>query len=394
MLRVSISAMRCLGVRVMTASLRRRLDVAADSRPIILLSERARGLDFPRANAHLHCFGDAHERTPRLMRAPGRDGRVGIALLGTGGIVRRSFVTAVRKTGDAQLVAVLSRSLERAQQVAAEFAIPEAYQDLGKLLASPNVHAVIVATPDALHESQVLEAAAAGVHILCEKPMTTTAAGCLRMKEAVARAGVTFAMGYSLRFLNSLARIREIVHANRLGPVRFARATWPSRMEAAQETWRTRPDLARYWAMSRVGTHLIDLFRWYFGEPVDVKASLVAPRDGGPNEELATVVLTFPGGLIAELTVTVLFGTGNGLEIHGESGVLVGQNVFRYAPEVSPITVNGEALRYEPNDAFADEVADFVGAVKRRHSPRAGVDDGVRNVEIMERARQSAGFGG
>jgi predicted dehydrogenase len=324
----------------------------------------------------------------------GPDGRVGIALLGTGGIVRRSFIGAVRKSGDARLVAVLSRSFEQATKVAAEFGIPEAYQDLGKLLASPNVHAVIVATPDALHESQVLEAAAAGVHILCEKPMTTTSAGCHRMKEAVERAGVTFAMGYSLRFLNSLGRIREILRAKSLGPVRFARAMWPSRMEAAQETWRTEPELARYWAMSRVGTHLIDLYRWYFGEPLDVKASLVAPRDGGPNEELATVVLTFPGGLIAELTVTVLFATGNALEIHGESGVVVGQNVFRYAPEVSPITLNGAPLDYEPNDPFADEVADFVRAIRLGQRPRAGVDDGVRNVEIMERARQSASFGG
>jgi 1,5-anhydro-D-fructose reductase (1,5-anhydro-D-mannitol-forming) len=329
-----------------------------------------------------------------MLRAPGPDGRVGIALLGTGGIVRRSFVGAVRKSDDARLVAVLSRSGEQATRVAAEFEIPEAYQDLGKLLASPNVHAVIVATPDALHESQVLQAAAAGVHILCEKPMTTTAAGCHRMKEAVARAGVTFAMGYSLRFLNSLGRIREIVQAKTLGRVRFARATWPSRTEAAQETWRTKSELARYWAMSRVGTHLIDLYRWYFGEPVDVKASLVAPRDGGPNEELATIVLTFPDGLIAELTVTVLFATGNSLEIHGDSGMLAGHDVFRYAPEVAPITLNGEPVRYEPNDPFADEVADFVRAVKLKQPPRAGVDDGVRNVEIMERARQSAGFGG
>jgi 1,5-anhydro-D-fructose reductase (1,5-anhydro-D-mannitol-forming) len=318
---------------------------------------------------------------------------VGIALLGTGAIVRRSFVGAVRKSPDARLVAVLSRSLERARQAADEFEVSEAYHDLDTLLASPSVHAVIVATPDALHESQVLAAAAAGVHILCEKPMTTTAAGCRRMRDAVAHAGVTFAMGYSLRFLNSLNRIRDIVHAGTLGTVRFARATWPSRTEAGQETWRTRPELARYWAMSRVGTHLIDLYRWYFGEPVDVKASLVAPRDGGPNEELATVVLTFADGLIAELTVTVLFATGNTLEIHGDSGVLVGQNVFRYAPEISPISVNGEPVRYEPNDPFADEVADFVRAIKLGGRPRAGAEDGVRNVEIMERARQNAGFG-
>ena len=316
---------------------------------------------------------------------------MGIAVLGTGGIVRRSFVPAVKANADARLVAVLSRSQLQATAFAAEFGIPEAYDDLGKLLASPSVHAVIVATPDALHESQVRQAAAAGVHILCEKPMTTTAAGCHRIREAVSRAGVTFAMGYSLRFLNSLGRIREILMAGTLGPVRFARALWPSKMAAAQETWRVDPELAGYWAMSRVGTHLVDLFRWYFGDPVDVKASMATPRDGGPNDELTTLLFTFPGGLLAEITVTVLFATGNGLEIHGDAGHLAGQNVFRYARDVSPISVNGQPLSYEPNDPFTDEVADFVDAITRGRSPRAGLEDGVRNVEIMERARQSAG---
>ena len=313
-------------------------------------------------------------------------GPLGIAVLGTGGIVRRSFVPAVRITLDARLVAVLSRDKQRARAFADEFAIPEAYDDLGALLKNPDVHAVIVATPDALHEPHVIAAAHAGVHVLCEKPMTTTPAGCARMADAVRRAGVTFAMGYSLRFLNHLRAVREIVRSGRLGRVRYARALWTSKTLASQETWRIDPAQARHWALGRVGTHLVDFYRWCFGEPVGVSGTILRPRDGGPNDELSTVVLTFPQGLIAELTVSVLFPPGNSLEIHGEDGALLGSDVFGYARKRPPTTVNGEPLVYEPNDAFGEEVADFVRAIRTGTPPSAGLDDGMRNVAIMEAA--------
>lgn len=310
---------------------------------------------------------------------------VGIAVLGTGGIVRRSFVPAVRNTADAKLVAVLSRDKQRARAFADEFGIPGAYDDLGALLADPGVHAVVIATPDAQHEAQAIAAAGAGVHVLCEKPMTTTPAGCERMAEAVRRAGVTFAMGYSLRFLKQIRAIRELVHGGRLGRVRYARAQWSSKTAASQETWRTDPAQTRYWALGRVGTHLVDFYRWCFGEPSGVSGTLLRPRDGGPNDELATVVLTFPQGLIAELTVSVLFPS-NSLEIHGEDGALLGRTVFGYALESAPITVNGEPLVYAPNDPFTEEIGDFVRAIRTGEPPLAGLADGLLNVRILDRA--------
>lgn len=98
-------------------------------------------------------------------------------------------------------------------------------------------------------------------------------------------------------------------------------------------------------------------------------------------------MLAFADGLIAELTVSVLLANANNLEMYRERGVLTAQHIFRHAAEPSLITLNGDAVTYDPNDAFADEVADFVRAIQTARAPTAGVDDGMRNVEIMEQAR-------
>src|SRR5215472_10564746 len=125
---------------------------------------------------------------------------LGIALLGTGTIANHAFAPAVQATDGAQLVAVLSRDQRRGAAFAQRHGIPAVYDDLATLLRSPQVDAVIVATPDATHEPQVIAAAQAGKHILCEKPMTTTVAGCQRMAEVIRASGITFAMGYTWRF--------------------------------------------------------------------------------------------------------------------------------------------------------------------------------------------------
>lgn len=313
------------------------------------------------------------------------DGTIGIAILGTGAIAGRSFVPAVRNTPGVRLVGVLSRDRTRARAFADKFGVAHAYDDLGTLLGNPDIHAVIVATPDAQHERQVIAAAESGVHVLCEKPMTSTVDGCRRIHSAVSRAGITFAMGYSLRFLAHLCLIREIVLSGRLGRPRYARALWTSNTASVQETWRVDPAESRHWALGRVGTHLVDFYRWCFGEPTHVSGTVMSPRDGGPNDELSTIVLAYPG-MIAELTVSVLFQPGNSLEIHAEEGAITGHDVFNYARSGSPIICNGEPLSYQPNDPFADEVGDFVNAIRTGAPPRSGLEDGLLNLVILEKA--------
>jgi 1,5-anhydro-D-fructose reductase (1,5-anhydro-D-mannitol-forming) len=311
---------------------------------------------------------------------------LGIALLGTGRIAATAFVPAVKAVAGARLVAVLSHDQARADAFAQQYDIPEAYDSLPALLHNPQVEAVIVATTDALHEAQAIAAAQAGKHVLCEKPMSTTVAGCARMAEVVRASGITFAMAYNNRFNTSLQRIKALLDADAIGPVRYARSLMTTQAQDPKG-WRALGEQARYWALSATGTHLIDCWRWYFGEPASVGGGLAAPVHQGPNDEVSTLVLNYPGRLLAELTATAVLRGGNRLELHGEAGTIIGDNVFGGNPH-GPITCNGQLVAYEAANPFVGEVSDFVQAIAQQRPPRVTLDDGLRNVHIMEVARQ------
>lgn len=319
---------------------------------------------------------------------------IDFGLVGTGDIMRRGFIPAVKQVAGTRITAVLSSSRARAQTLASEVGGARVYDDLGAFLTESGVRAVILATPDAAHEKQVVDAAAAGVHVLCSKPMAPTHAACLRMADAAATAGIVLAMSHPLRSHNAFKRIRSIVVGGELGKIRYARALWTRLRRPADELWRTDARQTRFWALGRHGAHLVDLARWLFGEPVEICAKISNPREGGPNDELAILLLTFPDGLIFEIAVSILFAGGNSLEIYGESGALQAKDVFQYSERVSPITIGDRVVEYEPNDPFVEQMANFVAAIRDGESPVSGASDGVRCVEIMERAlRASQGAG-
>ncbi len=313
---------------------------------------------------------------------------LGIALLGTGHIAQRAFVPAVHAVDGARLVAVLSRDKARGAAFAQQYGIPEVYDNLDALLRSPQVDAVIVATPDATHEPQVIAAAYAGKHVLCEKPMMTTYAGCERMVAAIQASGITFAMGYTFRFNNGLQHIKAMLGEGQIGQVRYARAFLSAQAQDPQG-WRARSEQSRYWALSAVGTHLIDLWRWYFGEPASVGGCFATPVHHGPNDEVTTLVFDYPGRLLAEVSVAAVFRGGNRLELYGENGAIIGDGVFGARPG-GTITCKGHAIAYQPTNPFIGEVADFVQAIEQQREPRATLADGLRNVYIMETAREGS----
>ena len=311
---------------------------------------------------------------------------LGVALFGTGRIADHSFAPAVQAADGAQLVAVLSRDKGRGATFAQRHDIPEVYDDLSALLRSPRVDAVIVATPDATHEPQVIAAAQAGKHILCEKPMTTTVAGCQRMAEVVRASGITFAMGYTWRFNRGAQKIKRMLDAGAIGQVRYARGLLST---SAQDPagWRAHSAESRYWALSGVGTHLIDLWRWYFGDPASVGGGMLSPVHRSANDELATLVLLYPDRLLAELAVTAVFPGGNRIELYGDAGYLIAEGLSGARPD-GHITHNGQPVPFQPVNPFLEEVADFVEAVLQQRPPRATLEDGLRNVAIMEAARE------
>ena len=313
---------------------------------------------------------------------------LGVAILGTGRIVESGYVPAFKEVADAKLVAVLSREQARADTFAKQYGIPRGYSDLAALLADPAVDAVIVASPDTTHESQVIAAARAGKHILCEKPMSSTFKSCKPMAEAVRAAGVTFAMGFDNRFNQGLVRIKEMIEAGDVGTVRYAQTILTTAV-SDPKNWRAAGDQSRYWAMSASGTHVLDIYRWFFGDPANVCAAYSAPVYGGEKDEVAIMVLDYPGRLLANLTVSAVLPEANRIEIRGEKGTIIGERMFGRTNREALLTFNGRQSTIKQTDPFVSELRDFVEAIKAGRQPSATLEDGVRNCEIMDVAWES-----
>jgi predicted dehydrogenase len=114
---------------------------------------------------------------------------------------------------------------------------------------------------------------------------------------------------------------------------------------------------------------------------------LASPVYQSPNDEVATLVFDYPGRLLAEFAVAAVFRGGNRLELYGKDGAIIGEDVFGSRPR-GRITCQGREVTYQPVNPFVEEVTDFVQAIQQRREPRVTLEDGLRNVYIMEAARE------
>jgi predicted dehydrogenase len=209
-----------------------------------------------------------------------------------------------------------------------------------------------------------------------------------RVAETIRASGITFAMGYNNRFSNGLQHIKAMIDEGQIGQVRYARAFLTAAAQDPQG-WRVHSEQSRYWALSAVGTHVIDLWRGYFGEPASIGGGIASPVYQSPNDEVSVLVLDYPGRLLAELSVAAVFRAENRLELYGADGAIIADGVLG-ARQGGSIICKGEAIPYQPTNTFAEEVADFVQAIQQQREPRTTLVDGLRNVFIMEAAHEGS----
>src|SRR5258706_7441835 len=192
----------------------------------------------------------------------------GWGIVSTGKHPEIKVARAMAAAAGGTLVAVYSRDQNRAEAFAETHDAGAAYSQLGDLLKDPRVDGVFVASPNALHVEHVVQAAAAGKHVLCEKPMATTIADAVRMVKACRRAGVTLGVAFNLRQHPAYRRARELVAAGTLGRIVLAQAQWafgvrgrdgsPPRTPLTQ-WWDTAELIGRASTMMGTRVHSVDL---------------------------------------------------------------------------------------------------------------------------------------
>lgn len=310
------------------------------------------------------------------------------AILGTGRIADNQLAPALAQVSGARLWSVLSRDERRGREFAARHgaASPSpVHTGLAALLADPDLDAVLIATPDGLHAEQAVAALRAGKHVLVEKPMATDREGGRAMVDAAEEMGVQLGVAYHLRWHAGHRLLHEQVQAGALGELRHMRAQWTFRV-ADDSNWRAGDEVGRWWGLAGVGTHALDLVRWFLlpqcGETAELRSLITREVYSGPNDETALVMLRFASGATAEIVTSVLFDSPSRVEIYGARGAAVCEGTL--GPHgAGAVRLLGENLPFEPVNPFAGEIADFVAAVRDSRPPEVSGAEGLRNVELL-----------
>jgi 1,5-anhydro-D-fructose reductase (1,5-anhydro-D-mannitol-forming) len=319
----------------------------------------------------------------------------GWGLIGASTIAKEHMIGAIRAQGG-EVVAVMSSDAERGRAYAAANGIPQSYDSVEALLADPAVEIVYISTTNELHKAQTLAAAAAGKHVLCEKPLAMTVADAREMVEACRAAGVVMATNHHLRNAATHRAMRDAIKAGRIGRPLFARVFHAVYLPPHLQGWRITTPGAGGGVTLDITVHDADTLRFVLDDD-PLEAVAMSQSAGMAAEDLEDGnmgILRFRSGLLAQVheAFTTKFA-GTGFEVHGTEGSLIARGVMTQQPvgEVMLRTAAGEErLQVEPENLYERAIRLFHAAVRDEGQPAATGEDGVWSLATAIAVRDAA----
>jgi myo-inositol 2-dehydrogenase / D-chiro-inositol 1-dehydrogenase len=336
--------------------------------------------------------------------------KVKVGLVGSG-FISAIHADALKRCQGAELTAVASPTPGKAEAFARQHGIAHHFSDYHQLLAMDEVYMVVVGIPNDLHCEFTLAAAAAGKHIVLEKPMCLSLAEADQMLSACRKTKVKLMYAEELCFAPKYVRLKQLLDSGALGK--------PVLLKQSEK--HDGPHAAHFWDVNRsgggvtmdMGCHAIEFFRWILGRPpiksVYAQMGTHVHGDKTRGDDNAILILEFANGVtaIAEESWTKLGGMDDRAEVHGSRGVafadlLHGNAIetysttgYDYAVEKAGSTVGWSFTIYEEiwNYGFVHEMEHFVHCVKHDKQPTVTGEDARVVMEVLFAAYESAGSG-
>ncbi|HAN96355.1 MAG TPA: oxidoreductase [Planctomycetaceae bacterium] len=329
---------------------------------------------------------------------------IGFGIIGCG-MISKFHARAIADVRGAKLVACFNRTLPAAERLAAEFG-GSAHDDLERFLATPGLDVVTIATPSGAHLEPALAAAAAGKHVIVEKPLEITLKRCDAMIDACRRAGVLLATIFPSRFHRAARLLKEAVEQERFGRLTLGDAYvkwYRSQQYYDSGAWRGTWDLDGGGALMNQAIHSVDLLTWIMGPVTEIAAFTgTLAHERIEVEDTAVATLRFANGALGtiEATTAAFPGSLKRIEIHGDGGSAVLQEedltLWEFArPRASDrkireamagrTTTGGgaadpKAIGHHGHAALFKEV---VGAIRGGNPLTCDGNEGRRAVEII-----------
>lgn len=319
-----------------------------------------------------------------------------LGVIGTGRIGKVHIATLVQSVPQAEVIAIADVNLKSANEVAKSFGITTVFSNYMDVINHPEVEAIVICSPTDTHARYIVDAAKAGKHIFCEKPVDLSLEIIKGALDAVSKAGVKLMVGFNRRFDPNFSKIKQLVTEGKIGDPHILKIT--SRDPA--------PPPAEYSAVSGgmfmdMTIHDFDMARYIAGSEVTevyTKAAvLVDPAIGKAGDvDTAIITLTFANGAIGVIDNSrkAVYGYDQRVEIFGSKGMLCADNNYpenhRYFSGDGvhgSLPLNFFMDRYL--EAYANEMKIFCNAVINDLQLPVSGYDGLMSVGIALAAKKS-----
>jgi UDP-N-acetyl-2-amino-2-deoxyglucuronate dehydrogenase len=328
----------------------------------------------------------------------------GFGIVGTG-VIAATHAEAIAALPNAALVAVTDVRPDCARAFAAARGCA-ADPDLAALLAREDVEVVSVCVPSGLHADVGIAAAAAGKHLVVEKPIEVTLAAADRLIDAARAAGIALTVISQHRFDAGLVELRRLLDGGALGDLVLGEAStkWYRRQEYYDSSaWRGTRALDGG-ALLNQGIHYVDLLRWCMGPVAEVTAVCATRAHQMEAEDVALALLRFTSGAVGTIVAsTAVFpGFAQRLEISGtngtvivEDGQIVRTDLLNAPPPPAPPTPDQPPTAPTALDvsSHAAQIADLLTAIEAGGQPLVGAENGRDALEIVCAVYESARLG-
>jgi predicted dehydrogenase len=332
--------------------------------------------------------------------------RLGIAVVGLGHLSLGQILPAFGAAKRVRLAGLVSGNPTKAAAVATLYGVPAKsvynYQNYESMRENPDIDAVYIVLPNALHAEYTIRAAQAAKHVLCEKPMAVSSQECEQMIAACKMAERKLMIAYRIQYEPSNRIVQSYVRSEKFGRVSLIESV-NVQNQGDPNQWRQKRALAGGGSLPDVGLYCLNTTRFLLGEePTEVSAFIHSPPNDPRFREVEDAVLwqmVFPNGTLASCASSYGSHESRRYRVYGETGWIGMDPAFSYDNlQTETSSARGEIenrshLKLSPKNQFALEMDHFGECVQANKTPYTPGEEGLQDHHLMEAIYESAKTG-
>lgn len=345
--------------------------------------------------------------------------KIKVAIIGTGGI-SNEHIKGYQKNPNVELYAFCDINEERLNTMAEQYGVTRKFTDMNEMLKLDEIDAVSVCTWNSAHAPCTIAALNAGKHVLCEKPMATSAKEAMEMKAAAEKNGKLLMIGFVRRYGNDCAILKDFIGTDYFGDLYYTKATY-LRRNGNPGGWFGDKSRSAGGPLIDLGVHVIDLVRYLLGNPMPVSvygatfqkllnrpnikaakdyvATTSTEKDVCDVEDLATALIRFDNGAVLAIEAAFslnikkdegkieLFGTKGGAKL--DPNLEMYSEINNYMADVN--LTSDTALSFD--GLFQNEINHFVSCIVDGTTCKSPAQDGIDIMRILDAVYESAKTG-